>query len=165
VTSFPVFDVPVSIGGGSPVLYEVPEDKELQEMIIDACADFWQRVVDGRPPEPVNYADAVQRFGKSEAQGIIQASDAEIQLVTELKAVRSYISEYETKEEEIKAKLIIALGETGDTLTGTFSQPLITYKLGKGRKSFDVKTFERDHPELYRGYLRTGEAQRRFLLK
>jgi len=165
VTGFEVTDVPVSIGGGSPVLYEVPEDKELQEMITDACADFWQRVVDGRPPEPVTYEDAVQRFGRSEAQGVIIASENALQDIMSLKDIRARMKSLESAEEEIKANLIIALGESGDTLSSSDGTPLLTYKLGKGRKTFDLKNFECEHLDLYQQYTKTSEPQRRFLLK
>lgn len=165
VTGFEVTDVPVSIAGGSPELYEVPADKELQGMIIDAEAEFWQRVVEGRPPEPISYQDAVQRFGKSAAEGTVLASNEATNAVNELRAVRQKISGLEAAEEEIKGNLICALGDAGDILVGADGETLLTYKLGKGRKAFDLKNFEREHLDLYQQYLKTGEATRRFLLK
>jgi putative phage-type endonuclease len=165
VTGFEVTDIPVSIGGGSPELYEVPEDRELQEMLIEACTEFWQRVVVGNPPEPVTYADAVARFGRSAAEGAVVATNEAIEGVQVLRAVRQKQAELEDIEEEIKGNLIIALGEAGSTLVDASGETLLTYKLGKGRTTFDSKSFGKDHPELYQKYLKTSEAQRRFLLK
>ncbi len=165
VTGFPVFDVPVSIGGSSPVLYEVPADREIQEMIIEAAATFWQRVVDGNPPEPVTYADAVARFGKVKAEGTVVAPENALEDVLTLKGIRERLSELEAKEEEIKGNLIILLGDAGDTLTTTDGKPLITYKLGKGQSRFDASAFQKENPELYQKYLKTSEPCRRFLLK
>ena len=165
VTGFEVADIVVSIGGGSPNLYEVLEDKELQEMIIDAEADFWQRVVDGNPPDPVTYADAIQRFGRSAAEGIVVASDEAIHAVNKLRTVQGEISKLKAAEEEIKGKLIIALGEMGDTLVLSDGTKLITYKLSKGRTTFDAKTLEKELPDVYKKYLKTGDTQRRFLVK
>jgi putative phage-type endonuclease len=52
VTALPVADVAVLIAGSDFRLYEVPADRELQEMVIDGEADFWQHVEQGEPPEP-----------------------------------------------------------------------------------------------------------------
>jgi putative phage-type endonuclease len=165
VTGFEVFDVPVSIGGGSPELYEVPTDKELQEMIIEAEAAFWQRVVDGNPPEPTTYADAVQRFGKIKAEGAVVAASDIAGEVGRLRILRSSMEELKAFEEEAKAKIILSLGEKGDLLIAPDGTPLVTYKLANGRKTFDAKAFEKDMPEIYQKYLRNGEPSRRFLLK
>lgn len=165
VTAFPVFDVPVSIGGSSPVLYEVPADRELQEMIIEAAADFWRRVIDGYPPDAVSFADAIARFGKSSAQGNVLALPDAIFSVHDLRAVRDEKARLEAKEEEIKGKLIITLGDKGDTLIDADGSPLLTYKLSNGRKMFDAKSLERDQPEIYQKYLKQSDPVRRFLLK
>ena len=165
ITGFEVCDVPVSIGGGSPELYEVPADKELQELIIEACTEFWRRVQDGNPPDPISYADAVQRYGKSRAEGVIIASEEAISTVDELRAVREEIQRLEAIEEELRGKIIITLGDAGDTLALPDGTPLVTYKMTKGRKSFDVKAFQKDHPHLFDRYSKTGEPSRRFLVK
>lgn len=165
VTGFPVFDVPVSIMGGSPQLYEVPADKEIHEMIIDAEANFWQRVVDGNPPDPVTYADAVARFGKVKSDGSIIATDELLHSIQGLRNIREKIKEFEDVEETLRAKLIIALGDHADTLIDSSGNTLVTYKLSNGRKSFDGKRFEKEHPDLYQQYLKVGEPSRRLLIK
>jgi putative phage-type endonuclease len=165
VTGFEVADVPVSIGGGSPELYEVPADRELQEMMIEAEVAFWQRVVDGTPPEPTTYADAVQRFGKIRADGAVIAPEEALHRLNDLRSVREQINELQAKEEELKGKLIITLGDHGDTLIDNGGNTLLTYKLANGRKSFDAKALEKEMPEIYQKYLKNGEPSRRFLLK
>lgn len=52
LTLLPVWDVSVLIGGQDYREYEVPADRELHEMLVDAEADFWQRVQRGEPPDP-----------------------------------------------------------------------------------------------------------------
>ena len=165
VTGLGVTDVPVSIAGGAPALYEVPADKEISQMIIESCAAFWERVVDGNPPEPVTYADAVARFGSKKSEGAIQAGPEDIENVATLQSYRDVIADYKEREELVKGKLIIALGERGDTLINDSGDVLLTYKLANGRKSFDAKAFEKDHPDLYQQYVKIGEPSKRFLLK
>lgn len=165
VTGFDVTDVPVSVSGGSPELYEVPADKEIAEMIIETCATFWKRVVDGNPPDPITFADAVSRFGKIKSEGVVIASSGALHCVNNIKSIRQEITTLEEKEERLKGNLIITLGERGDTLIDDGGNTILTYKLANGRRSFDVKSFEKDHPDIYQKYIKTSEPQKRFLLK
>ena len=165
VTGFPVTDVAVSIGGGPPELYEIPADPELQTLLIEAEKEFWQRVVEGNPPPLVSYADAVQRYGKSGAVGIVLAPEEASIQVNDLRAVREEIKALEAKEETLKGKLIIVLGDTGDTLVDPTGKLLATYKIAKGRVTVDTKALEREYPLIYAQLLRVGEPSRRFLLK
>lgn len=165
ITGFHVADIPVSIAGGSPSLYVVEADKEISEMIIEACAKFWERVQAGNPPDPVTYADAVARFGKIKTEGSLIASGNAILDILQIKNVRDDIKKLEEREEYLKGNLITYLGESGDTLVNESGETLLTYKLTSGRKTFDSKAFEKDHPNLYQKYIRTSEPQRRFLLK
>ena len=165
VTGYEVTDLPVSIGGGSPVLYEVPADKEITEMIIEAEVKFWERVTTGNPPDPVTYADAVARFGKIKSEGTVFAGEEVLRHVLELRAVRLEEEALEAKEEDLKGKIIITLGDQGDTLVDVDGNALATYKLAAGRKTFDSKTFEKDNPDIYKQYIKIGEPSKRFLLK
>lgn len=165
ITGFQVADIPVSIAGGSPSLYIVEADKEISEMIIEACAKFWERVQTGNPPDPVTYADAVARFGKIKTEGSLIASGNAILDILQIKNVRDDIKKLEEREEYLKGNLITYLGESGDTLVNESGETLLTYKLTNGRKMFDAKAFERDQPNLYQRYLKTSEPSKRFLLK
>lgn len=165
VTGFEVSDIPVSIAGGPPELYEVPADRELQELIIEAAAAFWKQVEAGIPPEPTCYADAVARFGKSKAEGVIIASEDVVADIVRIKDVRAIQLDLKAQEEELKGRIILALGEKGDVLADLEGNALVTWKMSKGRKSFDLKAFQKEQPELYEQYLRNGEGSRRFLIK
>ena len=165
VTGYEVTDVPVTIGGGSPELYEVPADREVQEMILEAAAEFWRRVENGDPPEPKSYADVVSRYGASRGAGAVYADEADIANVASLRDVRQRIAELEAFEDDLKAGLIKKIGDSHDVMVDADGRALVTYKLGRPASRFDSKTFEKEHPELYKSYLKTSEAQRRFLLK
>ena len=165
VTGFDVADIVVSIAGGSPEIYEVPVNKEIQSMIIEAEDEFWQRVIDGNPPEPVTFSDAVARFGKVSAAGDIPATDIDRQRVMELRTVREKLAELGAQEEYLKGKLIISMGEKGDTLITPEGVPLVTYRIAKGRVTIDTKALQKEQPEVYAKYQRIGEPSRKFLLK
>jgi putative phage-type endonuclease len=165
VTGMWVADVAVSIGGGSPELYTVEADRELFNLLIEAEAAFWERVQSGNPPEPVTYADAVARYGRSHAQGVKLASQDVLTAVQYLHAVREEIGLLEAKEEEIKGDLIRYLGDEASDLVDADGSLLATYRIGNGRKSVDVKALERDRPDIYQQFLKQADPQRRFLLK
>lgn len=164
VTAYEVADVPVSISGDAPCLYEIPADKELQQMIIDACTDFWQRVVENNPPPPVTYEDIIMRYGKSKAAGKIEASPELVGICHKLIDIQYDLKQLEGVEAEAKGKIIEYLGDLGDTLISG-DTVLATYKMTKGREIFDTKSFKVDHPELYEKYAKQTEAYRRFLIK
>ncbi|OQB51152.1 MAG: YqaJ-like viral recombinase domain protein [Deltaproteobacteria bacterium ADurb.Bin151] len=165
ITGFQVADIPVSIAGGSPSLYIVEADKEISEMIIEACAKFWERVQSGNPPDPVTYADAVARFGKSSSSGAVIASGNTMIDLEELRSVRQQMKDLAEREEFLKGNIITFIGESGDTLINESGETLLTYKLANGRKLFDSKSLEKEMPEVYQKYLKQSEPARRFLVK
>jgi putative phage-type endonuclease len=52
VTGLPVADLAVLIGNSDFRVYTIAADAELQQQIAEAEAAFWQRVLDGTPPDP-----------------------------------------------------------------------------------------------------------------
>lgn len=164
VTGFEVADVAVLIGGSDFRLYEVPADRELQERLIDAEAEFWERVTKGEPPEPVTYADAQARFGRSSKAGAILA-DAELQAaVQQLRELKTQAKHLELAEEQWKAVVMKAMGDS-DTLIDAQGHTLATWKAACAPKRFDIAAFKAKHADLYEQFVKLGEPSRRFLLK
>ena len=163
VTGFEVADVAVLIGGSDFRLYEVPSDRELQEMVIQREAEFWQRVVDGNPPEPVTLAETIERFGKSAKQASIEANDDVIAALQTIKEVKLEIDALKEREESARAIVLKALGENEAVVSG--GKTLATWKMAKGRVGFNQEAFKTDHPNLYDQYMKVGSPYRRFLLK
>ena len=164
VTGFVVADVAVLVGGSDFRIYEVPEDRELQEMLVDAEAEFWGRVQRGDPPEPVTVADAVARWGRSSRADIVMADEATLQAVQTLRAASDSIKAAEAIEEAAKAIVMKALGEC-DTLVDATGKALVTWRASAAPQRFDAASFRAAHPDLHAQFLKTGEPSRRFLLK
>lgn len=163
VTGFVVADVAVLIGGSDFRLYEVPADAELQEMLIDAEAEFWKRIVDGNPPEPVSLADIRARFGSYSTAGAVEASPDVVAAVETLKALKEQHKALEASEDTAKAIIMGALGDK-DTLVSQ-GATLVTWKAAKARELFDSKSFKAAHPALYQEFTKAGEPSRRLLIK
>lgn len=164
VTGFPVSDVAVLIGGSDFRIYEVPADPELQEMMIEAEAAFWQRVLDNNPPDPVTMADAIAKYGRFSRPDAVTADDGIKAAVLAIKDIKEQISILEASEEEAKAIIFKAMADR-DTLVDTNGTPLATWKTQAGSKRFDSTALKAAHPDTYAEFLKQGEPTRRFLLK
>jgi putative phage-type endonuclease len=163
ITGFPVADVPVLIGGRDFRIYEVQADAELQQMIIAKEAEFWELVKSGVPPDPVNYADVVRLYRKSEAKEVMATAEVET-WVEGLKKIRADMKTVEANEEEVKRRIMEAMKEA-DTLTDPSGKVLATWKTQSAVNRFDVTALKHLQPETYSQFLKTGEALRRFLVK
>lgn len=164
VTGFVVADVAVLVGGSDFRIYEVPEDRELQEMLVDAEAEFWGRVQRGDPPEPVTVADAVARWGRSSRSDIVMADAEALAAVQALRAARDSIKVAEDIEATAKAVLMRAMGEC-DTLADATGKALVTWRAAAPAQRFDAAAFKAAHPDLHAQFVKPGEPSRRFLLK
>lgn len=82
VTGYEVADIAVLVGGSEYRQYEIPADRDIHEMLIEREAEFWGRVERREPPEPINSADALLRWGR------ISKSKSEIAGPVEEEAIR-----------------------------------------------------------------------------
>jgi len=164
VTGIHVADVVVSIAGSMPEIYEIPEDIEMQRVIVDAETEFWQLVQSNRPPEPVTFEDAMARFGGMSQAGMVQATDDAVEAWKWIRGMKDIIGELEEQMKKRKAVVMNLLGDS-DTLVDSMGNVLVTWKLAKGRKAFDKERFEAERPELFAEYVREQPGSRRFLPK
>ena len=163
VTALPVADVAVLIGGSDYRQYEIPADRELQDMIIEGEAVFWANVLSGTAPAPVTYADALALYGKASTAQSVEATPEVLKAIEVLRATKDAIKTLEASEEEAKAVVFKLLG-SNDTLTSA-GNVLATWKAQDGAKRFDSKAFQIAHPALYQEFIKVGEPISRFLIK
>lgn len=164
VTALPVADVATLIGGSDFRIYTVEADRELQQMLLDAAAEFWSRVLRGDPPEPVTVADAVARWGRASRADLVMADEDALLAIKTLHTARESIKAAEAIEESARAVVLRALGEA-DTLVDAAGKTLCTWKASAGAKRFDAAAFKAAQPDLYEQFVKHGEPTRRFLLK
>jgi len=160
VTKLSVADVAVLIGGNDFRIYEVPEDRELQELIMEKEAGFWQMVKDGIPPDVVSYADVRQRWGKT-SKGVDVV--AELNIIAAINRLKE-IKELSKEEEQLKA-VIMAYMKEGDRLVNGENKVIATWQLDKPSKRLDTKALKAAEPEIYKQFLKESEPSRRFLIK
>lgn len=79
----------------------------------------------------------------------------------ELKTVRQFIGEKETREAQLKQMLQQAIGEA---TRAEFSSGYISWKKSKGSTVLDVERLLKEKPYLQVRYAKTKEGSRRFLI-
>jgi putative phage-type endonuclease len=160
-----VADLAVLFHGSEFAIYTVEADPALQDMIIEAGSEFWQRVIDSDPPPITSVEDARLRWGSLSSKGNVVANTAALYALRTLRDATEHRKNLEGVEAEAKAYLMGVLGDAGDTLVDGQGKTLATWKLAKAPERFDTKTFALDHPGLHADYLRSGTPARVFLLK
>ena len=136
VTGLEVADIPVSFSLDDFAIYEVPADRELQEMIIEKEATFWELVKNRIPPEPSNYVDVYRRFAKSMPKNIQADSDI-VGAVQALKSVKLSQKELKEREDQLKTMIGKFMAEA-DTLIDFDGNTLATWKT-QNKKAYMVK--------------------------
>jgi len=164
VTGKQIADVAVLIGGSDFRIYTLHADNDLHEMLYEAESQFWNRVLTRQPPEATTLSDSVRAFGRSESQGLVQASSQAVAAWAELKRVREMLADLEAAEEACKAIITKEIGNLGDTLVEG-GAVLATWKLAKGRSSFDTKALQQAYPQIYAAFVSEGQPSRRLLIK
>jgi len=153
----------VSIGFAEPVYYEVPADKELQQMIIEREHDFWQRVIDRNAPDPTTYDDVALMYRKVNGASIIATLEIQ-EAFLELQTIRRLMKDYEVDKERFEVTIKNFMGEN-EVLLGDYGQPLATWKQQAGAKRVDADALRKAYPDVAAAVTKQGEPMRRFLLK
>lgn len=159
VRAYPVADVAALIGGNDFRIYTVHADAELQDLILQREADFWEMVKAGTPPDPTTFTDLKQRFGAASKAQTVQANLEVMKAIARLKEIKALSSE----EESLKAVIMAALKESDTLIDG--NKVLATWKAQKGATRFDTKAFQEMEPELYKQFLKESDPVRRLLIK
>ena len=164
VTEFDVADVAVLFGNDFEfAIYEVPADREFQDLLIAAEAELWGRVQRRIPPEPINTEDVRRRWplAKFQAASIATADDNDVAEV--LATIKAHSKAFEELQDRCEAHLKAAIGDNDALTVG--NRTIATWKNHAGSTRFDLTRFKAEQPDLYDQYLTTGKASRTFLLK
>jgi putative phage-type endonuclease len=146
--------VVVWIGGREFRLFWEPrDDRFIDEHMIPALGEFWNRVLDGIPPEPSNLAEIAEVY-PTDPGTVLELPETAFETLERITVLNSDITAQEKERDALK----VALSEFvqgAETLTYA-GRPVATWKTQKGRASFDKRTFELDHPDLAAAYTNQG---------
>lgn len=164
VTQRDVADCCVSIGGNQPRYFVVEADRELQEMIIESEARFWELVISRTPPEPISNDDAARVFSKVNGQSIVTTDDI-YEAFAALVSMRARLKELEENKECMEVMIKNFMRENEVLLAQDGKTPLTTWKQAKGAARIDLDLLRKEQPEIAAKYTKTAAPSRRFLVK
>lgn len=156
ITGASVCDLAVLIGGQDFRIYTIARDDELINDLLQQGAVFWELVQNKIEPDPVNYPEAVKKWAISDPSLSVQADDLLVDDLEQIQSIKAQVKELEAQEDEIKARVLMSL-ENAETLL--YQGIKVATCKTQTRTSFDAKTFEKDHPELYAQYKKTSSTR------
>lgn len=114
ITGYVVADIAVLIGGNDFRIFEVPADRELQEMIIESEHDFWQMVERGEPPQPEwdrsDVLSLMRRLYPGTDGSTVTATEDDVHYRKVFVNATDMAKSYATMADEAKAHLLRAMG-------------------------------------------------------
>lgn len=156
VTGASICDLAVLIGGQDFRIYTITRDDDLINDLLIQGAAFWELVQSRTEPDPVNYPEAVKKWSKSDPSLSVQADDLLVDDLEQIQTIKAQMKELEAQEDALKARVLMAL-ESAETLT--YQGVKVATCKTQTRTSFDAKTFEKEHPELYAQYKKTSSTR------
>lgn len=142
--------------------YTVERDDELIEMLTEREGVFWQRVLDGNPPDPTNPEDIRLRWPTDTGREL-EATEDVAQAWGELLAVRSTLKHAESREEELKSQIQLYMADAAKlTYAG---KTIATWKQSKDSLVLDNDRLAIGHPEIIREYSKIKAGNRPLLIK
>jgi len=164
ITNLERCDIAVLFGNSDFRIYEIYRDKELEDLIINKAAAFWNDYVQGDTPPPAQCEADYQILFKKELSGkAIEANPVICELTQKLQILNSEIKSKELEISQIKQTIMGQMGEA-ELLTHQ-GQVLATWKSPKQSYRLDSKRLEIEHPELIPQYQVPIQNSRRLVIK
>ena len=155
VTGYTVADIAVLIGGSDFRIYTVYADTDLQQLLFDKERNFWLRVLDRIPPDPINTSDLIKRYPKP-LESSVEADPDLLEKIARLSVINEDIKALELISDNLKTDLQMAIGAAeGISFCG---KPLVTWK-AQTTNRFDQKSFQTDHQSLFDQYKTTTSTR------
>lgn len=142
--------VGVLVGGNRVVLVKRDPNPDIITGIKRQVGEFWRSIEAGTPPEPDFKRDAAfiaKLYRYAEPGKVLDASDNKeiAQLCADYKSLSDHMKILETKKDEIKARLLMAIGDTEKVIgpdwtvsAGVVGPTLVPAHERKGYRSFRI---------------------------
>lgn len=138
------------IGADDLRVHEVLRDDGVIQNMRMAEIDFWQRIRDGVPPDPVNLDDLALMFGSDDGAEVAlpEGGDLHDDLLR-LRSVKAKLKAYEQEEALLEFRLKRYMGQAQVLMLA--GDKAASWK-GQESKRFDLDSFKAEHPKLYREF-------------
>lgn len=116
------------IGTDDLRIHWIKRHEEIIQAIRTKEVEFWNRVQNREPPEPVS-ADDISRLYQFDSGLTIEATEKIVEFCRDLKAIKASIKQSETREEMISTQIKVAMKEASLVIHN--NQKLVTWKTNK----------------------------------
>ena len=138
----------------------IHRDSNVETKMIDYVRDWYDRHIRGGAPPEIDGSTSCSRslakLFEQKSKDFIEPSESHLELAQQLREVRAQCAELDEKkrllENKIKEEIGTAYGISG----------VATWSQSKPRSRFDRASFETDHPELAKSYIKLGDPTRTF---
>lgn len=163
ITRKDFFHLAVLIGGNKHRVYQLNAADVIQETaeMIEAGREFWERVMAGNPPSPIN-ADDLLLNHPTDTSDFAFASELDQVAIRSLIKVKAQIKDQQNIQSDLEFELKKAIGDAA-ILLGPNKKPLATWKTTETNR-VDTKALKAAEPELVKSHTVTTSS-RRFTIK
>lgn len=156
ITGHKLADLAALIGLDDFRIFTIEADVDLQAKIMMRAREFWQLVQEGRPPEAQTSDDVARLFPQHTTGVVVEASDVDLRMLDEMRAIKRDRQELDEREEHAKRYLTERIGAAEAlTIDGT---PVVTWK-AQERRSTDVKALRAAYPEIAEEFERVSSTR------
>ena len=164
VMDYKICDVTVSVAGNKPKFFMVEADNDLQEMIVEGEAKFWDMVQSRTPPEAISNDDVFKMYSRVNGTSVVISPEIKIAL-RDLCVIRENIKLFEANKESMEVKIKSFMGAAEMLVDIDNFTNLCTWKQAKGAERVDTKALRARYPEIAAEVTNICETTRRFLIK
>lgn len=156
------WDIAVLIAGNDFRVYTIKEDRETQQLLLEAAERFWLSHVVPSVPPPIGASPMTERFLKEKfprnRSSIRPATADEIGLLSDYSRVRTELGVLQKQKDALENQLKAAVAEADglESDCGYF-----TWKRSKDSAVLDTEKLKAEHPEIVAQYMTTREGSRR----
>lgn len=151
------------IGGQRIEIHRIERDRELGASLVEAEAEFWQRVQDGRPPPADGSASTTEVLNMvwTDVEGCVELSGEAEKALRRLADVKAELAELDQEKAALEN---VVKAELADREEGTVGgERAVTWKRSASRR-VDTTALREAHPDLAAEFT-VEKFSRRFLPK
>ena len=148
------------IGGNNFVYHVVERDEDLVDLLVRLEKDFWENYVQTNHPPQVDGSSATCLYLSNKYK---ESKDTTMELpaecagtITEYHHINDSLTDLKYRKEELANQLKDILKSCEK---GYINDQCVSWKRIE-KNNFDAKTFQNEHPSLYKKYLKTSEYRR-----
>ena len=131
--------IAVLIGGNEYRQYKYNRDMQIEQVILDAAIEFWNRIETLSPPEPTDEYDMRIKYASTDPGKSVMVNEQSAEAFVELVETRRKIKALQDHENTLKLSLMNTIG-SAESLIGFDDEVLATWKLSKkGTRTLLIK--------------------------